>query len=117
MTSLAGWTAGGETNSLRQPQGLDHGGDTRSRTGAGRAGPGLPYPEGPPLLSLLVAGVISFILLSVSPRIVGPLLTRLPPAPEAAEVGALSLQLPIFTSSVLLESLLGSLVLMVTSLA
>jgi len=96
-------------NPLQQARGVDRASGTRRETpSADRRGSALPYPEGPPLLSLLVAGSISFLFLAMSPIYMGALVLHVQSISEEGGVGPLSLSLPIFTNSVLLEALLGS---------
>jgi hypothetical protein len=90
-------------------RGGDHTHIARSRN----QGPSLPYPEGLPLVSLLVAAIISFVFLALAPFLVFLLLLEF--VSDGGEIGPLSL--PIYTHNNFLEALVGTLILTVISLA
>jgi hypothetical protein len=72
----------------------------------------LLYPEGLPLVSLFVAGAVSFVFLVLGPLFTAPFLFGLM---DDGESGG-PLLLPIYTHNPLLEALVGTLVLTILSL-
>lgn len=78
-----------------------------------KAGPPLLlYPEGPPLVSLAVAAVVSFVFLAMAPFVVAPFLFGLMAEGESSG----PLLLPIFAHHPLLEAMVGTTVLTILSL-
>ena len=72
----------------------------------------VPYPEGPPIMALLAAALISFVFLATSTWTMFPLLTEY--LDDGGGMGPLLL--PTLSDSVLLEALVGTAVLTIISL-
>lgn len=88
----------------------------RDQAGVDRRVQALSHPDGSSLVSVLVAGFITFVILAMSPFLLIPMFSQFR-SDDDGEIGPLFLFLPVFSVLHLLVSLIGSIVLSVISLA